>query len=126
MDAPFVGPSFFLGRAPLFSVEGEPWLDGFTFAKGRSTLGVVFGSVSPRDFSPRYSSNIAFISNPMKDFKVSKDAKCSSREIEGETEMDGGVSWGGVYLLLSSSLGSPILLEGVYPRRSCSLGVLVP
>jgi hypothetical protein len=68
--------------------------------------------VSPGDFFPRYSSNIAFISNLMEDFKVSKDAKCSSREIEGETEMDGGDSWGGVSLLLSSSLGSPILLGG--------------
>jgi hypothetical protein len=107
IDAPFAGPSFSLGREPLFSVEGEPWLDGFTFAKGRSTHGVVFGSVGPRDFFPRYSSNIAFISNLIEDFKVSKDAKCSSLEIEGETEMDGGVSWGGVSLPLS-----PILLGG--------------
>jgi hypothetical protein len=112
MDAPFVGPSFSLGRAPLFSVEGEPWLDGFTFAKGRSTLGVVFGSVSPGDFFPKYSSNIAFNSNLMEDFKVSKDAKCSSREIEGETEMDGGVSWGEISLPLSLSLLSHILLGG--------------
>jgi hypothetical protein len=63
MDAPFAGPSFSLGGAPLFSVKGEPWLDGFTFAKEKSTLGVVFGSVSLVVFFPRYSSNIAFISN---------------------------------------------------------------
>jgi hypothetical protein len=80
--------------------------------KGRSTLGVVFGSVSLGDFFPRYSSNITFISNLMEDFKVSKEAKYSSREIEGETEMDGGVSWGGVSLPLSSFLVSPILLGG--------------
>jgi hypothetical protein len=63
MDAPFAGPSFSLGGAPLFLVKGEPLLGGFTFTKERSTLGVVFGSVSPRDFFPGYSSNIAFISN---------------------------------------------------------------
>jgi hypothetical protein len=83
MDAPFVGPSFSLGREPLLSVEGEPWLDGFTFAKGRSTLGVVFGSVSPGDFFPRYSSNIAFISNLMEDFKVSKDASVPLERLKG-------------------------------------------
>jgi hypothetical protein len=106
INAPLAGPSFSLGRAPLFSIEGEPWLDGFIFAKGRSTLRVVFGSVGPRNFFPRYSSNIAFISNLMEDIKVSKDAKCSSLEIEEVTEMGGGVTWGGVSLSLSSSLGS--------------------
>jgi hypothetical protein len=73
---------------------------------------VVFGSVGPRDFFPRYSSNITFISNLMEDFKVSKDAKCSSLEIKEVTEMGGGATWGGVSLSLSSSLGSPILLGG--------------
>jgi hypothetical protein len=63
MDAPFAGPSFSLGGAPLFSVEVEPLLGGFTFAKERSTQGVVFGSVSPGDLFPKYTSNIAFISN---------------------------------------------------------------
>jgi hypothetical protein len=62
MDAPLAGPSFSIGGAPLFSAEVEPLLGGFTFAKERSTLGVVFGSVSPGDFFPKYSSNIAFIS----------------------------------------------------------------
>jgi hypothetical protein len=63
MYAPFAGPSFSLGGAPLFSAEVKPLLDGFTLAKGRATLGVVFGSVSPEGFFPRYSSNITFISN---------------------------------------------------------------
>jgi hypothetical protein len=63
MEAPFAGPSFSLGGAPLFSAEVEPLLGGFTFAKDRSTLGVVFGSVSPGGFFPKYSSNIALISN---------------------------------------------------------------
>jgi hypothetical protein len=63
-------------------------------------------------FFPRYSSNIAFISNLMADFKVSKDTKCSSIKIEEMTGMEGGATWGGVSLFLSSSLGSPILLGG--------------
>jgi hypothetical protein len=63
MNAPFAGPSFSLGGAPLFSAEVEPLLGGFTLAKERSTLSVVFGSMSPEGFFPKYSSNIAFISN---------------------------------------------------------------
>jgi len=103
IDAPLARSSFSLGRAPLFSVEGEPLLYGFTLAKESSTLGVVFGSVGPEGFLPKYSSNIAFISNLIVVCIVSKDAKCSSREIE-EEEIDGGVSSGGVSLLLSPSI----------------------
>jgi hypothetical protein len=73
---------------------------------------MVFGSVGPGGFFPRYSSNIAFISNLMEDFKVSKDAKCSSLEIEEMTGMEGGVTWGGVSLVLSSSLRLAIILGG--------------
>jgi hypothetical protein len=111
MKAPFARPSFSLGGAPLFSVEVEPLLGGFTLAKESSTLGVVFGPVGPKDFFPKYSSNIAFITNLIVACIVSKDAKCSSHEIE-EEEIDGGVSLGGVSLPLSPSIVSLILLGG--------------
>jgi hypothetical protein len=91
MEAPFAGPSFSLGGAPLFSAEVEPLLGGFTLAKESSTLGVVFGSVDPEGFFPKYSSNMAFISNLIEACIVFMDAKCSSREIEEEGK-DGGVS----------------------------------
>jgi hypothetical protein len=63
-------------------------------------------------FFPRYSSNIAFISNLMEDFKVSKEAKFSSLEIKEMMGMEGRLTWGGVSLVLSSSLESAILLGG--------------
>jgi hypothetical protein len=63
-------------------------------------------------FFPRYSSNIAFISNLMEDFKVSKEAKFSSLEIKEMMGMEGGLTWGGVSLVSSSSLESAILLGG--------------
>jgi hypothetical protein len=78
----------------------------------RSILGVVFGLVGPGVFFPRYSSNIAFISNLMEDFKVSKEAKFSFLEIKEMMGMEGGLTWGGVSLVLSSSLESAILLGG--------------
>jgi hypothetical protein len=100
-------------------MEGDPLLDGLTLAMVRSTLGVVFGSVGPDGLFPRYSSNIAAISNLMEDLKVSKDAKCSSLEIRELTRIGGGVAQEGVSLFVSSSpLGltlspkSDILLGG--------------
>jgi hypothetical protein len=87
-------------------------LYGFTFVTVRSTLGVVFGSVGPGGFFPRYSSNIAAISNLNEDFKESKDAKCSSLKIGELTGMGGEVTWGGVSLVLSSSSKPFILLCG--------------
>jgi hypothetical protein len=67
--------------------------------------------MGPKGFYPKYSSNIAFISNLIEACIMSKDAKCSSHEIE-EEEIDGGVSSGGVSLPLSSPIVSPKLLGG--------------
>jgi hypothetical protein len=116
MLAPFAGPSFSLGGSPLFSAEVEPSLGGFTLAKKSSTLGVVFGSVGPEGFLPKYSSNIAFISNLIVVCIVSKDTKCSSREIE-EEEIDGGVSSGGVSLPLSPSIVAQTLRPRSVPAE---------
>jgi hypothetical protein len=92
IEAPLLASSFSLGMSPIFSMEVETLLDGLTFAKERSIIGAVLGSVGPEGFFPRYCSNIAAISNLMEGFKESKDAKCSSLDTRELTRIGGGVS----------------------------------